>query len=145
MTGLGKVTEARLEADRARAKLFDSVRALEALVLQFKQQLTPRHIMGEIVDGAKSKGADLVEDAVDAVRARPYAATGVVTAVAMFLAREPLLDLAGKLIGGAKSKKEAKPAPKRSAKKQDTEGADNGREQPRPKRTAKPKRAPAGD
>jgi len=145
VTGLGKVTEARLEADRARAQLFESVKALEAPMHELKQQLTPRHIMGEIVDGAKSKGADLVEDAVDAVRARPYAATGVVTAVAMFLAREPLLDLAGKLVGGAKRKKEAKPAPKRSAKKQDTEGATNGRERQRPKRPAKPKRAPAGN
>jgi len=144
VTGLGKVTEARLEADRARAQLFDSVKALEAPMLELKQQLTPRHIMGEIVDGAKSKGADLVEDAVDAVRARPVAATGAVAAVALFLAREPLLDLAGKLIGGAKRKKEAKPAPKRSAKNKDTEGATNGREQ-KPKRPAKPKRAPAGD
>ena len=145
MTGLGKVTEAKLEADRARAQLFESVKALEAPMLDLKEQLTPRHIMGEIVDGAKSKGADLVEDAVDAVRARPYAATGVVTALALFLAREPLIDLAGKLVGGAKKKMEAKPAPKRSAKKQDTEGATNGRKQPKPKRPAKPKRTSAGN
>jgi hypothetical protein len=108
-------------------------------------RLSPKVLARDAWEGTKSKGADLVEEAVDAVRARPYAATGVVTAVAMFLAREPLLDLAGKLVGGVSGKKEAKPAPKRSAKKQSTESVDNGREQPEPKRTPKSKRARAGD
>ena len=119
MTGLGKVTEAKLEADRARAKLLDSVHEIENHALALKDRLTPRRIMGGIVDGAKHKGADLAEDAVDAVRARPIAATGVVAAIALFLAREPLIDLAGKLVGGKgdkRAKKEAKPAPRRSKK-----------------------------
>jgi hypothetical protein len=52
------------------------------------------------------------------VRARPIAATGVVAAITMFLAREPLMDLAGKLVDGAKgkSKKRRKPAPKKEDK-----------------------------
>jgi phage protein D len=53
-------------------------------------------------EDAKDKGADLAENAVDAVRARPLASTGVVAAVAMFLAREPLMELAGKLAGRKK-------------------------------------------
>jgi hypothetical protein len=125
VTGLGKVVEARLEADRARAKLLDSVHEIETYALTLRDRLTPRRIVGGIVQGAKSKGADLAEDAVDAVRARPIAATGAVAAIALFLAREPLIDLAGKLIGGKSTKKaekksekaraaEAKPAPKRS-------------------------------
>ncbi|HEX6218957.1 MAG TPA: hypothetical protein VFZ35_06750 [Sphingomicrobium sp.] len=127
MSEPAKVTEARLEADRARARLLESFKALETPLLELKEQLTPRRIMGEFFEGAKSKGADLAEEAVDAVRARPIAATGVVTAIALFLAREPLIDLAGKLVDGVKkkpdekAKKEAKPAPKRSkpaAKKQ---------------------------
>ena len=122
MTGLGKVTEARLEADRTRAQLLESVRELETHAMAIKERLTPRRIIGGIVDGAKHKGADLAEDAVDAVRARPIAATGVVAAIALFLAREPLIDLAGKLVGGnqakkqKKSEKEAKPARKRSTR-----------------------------
>ena len=119
MTGLGKVTEARLEADRARARLMVSIHEVEAHALALKERITPRRIMGGIVEGAKSKGADLAEDAVDAVRARPIAATGVVAAIALFLAREPLIDLAGKLVGGNKDRKatmEAKPAGKRSRK-----------------------------
>ena len=132
------VAAATVEAERARARLMESAHALQS-------RLSPKVLARDAWEGTKSKGADLVEDAVDAVRARPYAATGVVTALAMFLAREPLIDLAGKLIDGVKGKKEAKPAPKRSARKQDTENKDNGREQPRPKRTPKPKRASAGD
>jgi len=120
MTGLGKVVEARLEADRARARLLESLKALETPLLELKEQLTPRHIMGEIFEGAKSKGADLAEEAVDAVRARPIAATGVVAAIAIFLAREPLIDLAGKFVRGKPAKKEAKketkPVRKRPAK-----------------------------
>ena len=117
MTGLGRVTEAKLEADRARAKLLDSVHEIESHAMALKERLTPRRIMGGIVEGAKHKGADLAEDAVDAVRSRPIAATGVVAAIALFLAREPLIDLAGKLVGGKpgkEAKKEAKRAGKRS-------------------------------
>ena len=133
-----EVTKARLEADRARERLMQSAHALQA-------RLSPKVLARDAWEGTKSKGADLVEEAVDAVRARPYAATGAVAAIAMFLAREPLIDLAGKLVGGAKRKKEAKPTSRRSARKQDTEGADKGREQSESKRTAKPKRTPAGD
>ena len=114
-----RVVEARLEAERARARLLVSVRQLEAPLLDLKEQLTPKRIMGEILEGAKNKGADLAEDAVDAVRARPIAATGVVAAIALFLAREPLIGFAGKLLEGksaAKEKAEAKPARKRSAR-----------------------------
>jgi hypothetical protein len=103
-----EVAAARLEAELARARLFASVRAFEAPLLDLKQQLTPSHIMGDAWDAAKSKGADLAEDAVDAVRARPFAATGVVAAITLFLAREPLMDLASNLFDGAKAKRAKK-------------------------------------
>ena len=45
---------------------------------------------------------------VDAVRARPVAATGVVAALAMFLAREPLKDLAGKVAGSVGDKRKTR-------------------------------------
>lgn len=116
-----EVAAARIEAARSRARLLDSVRALEAPVLDLKNQLTPSHIMGDAWDAAKSKGADLVEDAVDAVRSRPVTATSVVAAVTMFLAREPLLDLAGKLVGGSGRKKQKAAAAKTTTFKDKTE------------------------
>ncbi len=76
--------------------------------------MQPHRLMEEAWEKAKDKGADLAENAVDAVRARPLAATGVVAAITMFLAREPLMDLAGKLVDGAKSKtKKRRKAPQR--------------------------------
>lgn len=113
MTGLSKVAEARIEAERARDRLMGSAQALQV-------RLSPKVLARDTWEGAKSKGADLVEDAVDAVRSRPYAATGVVTAIALFLAREPLIGLAGKFVGSKPAKKEAKketkPVRKRPAK-----------------------------
>jgi ElaB/YqjD/DUF883 family membrane-anchored ribosome-binding protein len=119
MTGLSKVAEARIEAERARDKVMASAQALQA-------RLSPKVLARDTWEGAKMKGADLVEDAVDAVKARPYAATGVAAAIALFLAREPLIDLAGKLVDGVKKKPEARPARKRSAKKANTENKSNG-------------------
>ena len=65
------------------------------------------------------KGADIAEDAVDAVRARPLAATGVVAAIAMFLAREPLFDLAGKVVDGARRNAQAES--RKPSEKENTE------------------------
>jgi hypothetical protein len=102
VTDTPEIAAARVEAERARARLIESLRALEAPLLDLKRQLTPSHIMSDVWQGAKEKGADLAEDAVDAVRARPLATTGVVTAIVMFLAREPLIDLASRKLGERK-------------------------------------------
>jgi len=102
------VKTAESKVDRARAKLIGTLQELSG-------QFEPHRLMQEAWDKAKEKGADLAEDAVDAVRSRPYTATGVVAAIAMFLAREPLMDLAGKIVDGAKSKtKKRRKAPTKS-------------------------------
>lgn len=115
-----RLKAAEFEVDRRRAKL-------TATLQELLQQMQPHRLMQEAWEKAKDKGADLAEDAVDAVRARPLAATGVVAAITMFLAREPLIDLAGKLVDGAK-KKTGRKAPKRKARtspnKTDTEIVD---------------------
>ena len=53
-------------------------------------RLQPKVLANEAWEKAKMKGADLAEDAVDAVAKRPVAVGGVVAALAMFLARDPL-------------------------------------------------------
>ena len=105
-----QVSAARIEVERSRARLMATAHELQ-------DRLSPKTLARDAWQGAKEKGADLAEDAVDAVRARPYAAGGVVAALAMFLAREPLIDLAGKLADGVTKKG----APKRSRKKKSTE------------------------
>ena len=107
MKELAQVTAAKADAERARAELMATAQLLQ-------ERLSPKTLSREAWQGAKSKGADMVEDAVDAVRARPYAATGVVAAITMFLAREPLMDLAGKLIDGVSAKKKRR-SPKRKS------------------------------
>lgn len=98
-----QVAAARIQADKARAQLMETAQALQ-------QRLSPAVLAQNAWEGAKSKGADLAEDAVDAVRKRPAIAGGIVAALALFLAREPLMDAAGKLAGGAKAKRKARKA-----------------------------------
>ena len=107
MTDGPEIAAARSEVERSRSRLMSTAHELQ-------ERLSPGTLARSAWEGAKMKGADLAEDAVDAVRSRPFAATGVVAAIAMFLAREPLRDLAGKLVHGVSekrtSKKRRKPA-----------------------------------
>ena len=104
-----EVAAARIEAERARARLMETARELQ-------ERLSPGNLAQNAWEGAKSKGADLAEEAVDAVRRRPAIASGVVAAIALFLAREPLIDMAGKLADGVTSKRKAKKAAPRKTK-----------------------------
>ena len=58
------VTAARIEVERRRGELLDTVHLLQA-------RLAPRTLAADAWEKAKNKGADLAEDAVDAVKARP--------------------------------------------------------------------------
>lgn len=105
MTDADRIAAAERAVERARERLVDTVQSLT-------DQLEPRRLARELWDNAKEKGADLAEEAVDAVKARPLAATGVTAAVAMFLAREPIADLVGKLWNSDKKKPKTKPPAK---------------------------------
>ena len=106
------IAAARIEAERAREQLLDTARELQ-------DRLSPAVLAHSAWEGAKSKGVDLAEEAVGAVRRRPAIASGVVAAIALFLAREPLMDMAGKLAGGTGAKKARKS--KAKSKRKDTE------------------------
>jgi ElaB/YqjD/DUF883 family membrane-anchored ribosome-binding protein len=102
-----EITAAKAEVDRSRARLMATAHELQ-------ERLSPKTLARNTWQGAKEKGADFAENTVDAVKARPLAATGVVAAITMFLAREPLIDLAGKVVGGRKKKSRVTPRPKRA-------------------------------
>ena len=110
MKDSAQIAAARAEAARNRARVMATAQELQ-------ERLSPKVLAKDAWQGAKEKGADLAEDAVDAVRSRPLTTTGVVAAITMFLAREPLIDLAGKIADGVgqkrKSRKVRKTAPKR--------------------------------
>jgi ElaB/YqjD/DUF883 family membrane-anchored ribosome-binding protein len=114
MTDSPEVTRAREDAERKRSRLMATAHELQ-------DRLSPKTLARNTWEGAKEKGADLAEDAVDVVRARPFAATGVVAAITMFLAREPLFDLAGKLVDGAKGKSRKR---RKAQQKANTEAAE---------------------
>jgi len=122
-----QVAAARIQAAKARGQLMETAH-------QLQQRLSPGVLAQNAWQGAKSKGADLAEDAVDAVRSRPAVAGGIVAAIALFLAREPLIDAAGKLASGArKRRKSAKvKAPK----------APKAAKRPKPLKLPKPLRPP---
>ena len=101
MTDDPQVAALRIEAERRRARLMSTAHELQ-------DRLSPKTLAKDAWQGAKEKGADIAEHTVDAVKARPVAATGAVAALAMFLAREPLMDLASRLIGGAGDKRKAR-------------------------------------
>ena len=92
-----EIVAARFEAERARSHLMGTAHRLQA-------RISPGALAQNAWEGAKDKGASLAENAVDAVRSRPLAATGVVAAIALFLAREPLMDLAGKATDKVRSR-----------------------------------------
>ena len=109
-----QVAAARIEAERARAKLMGTAHELQ-------DRLSPKTLTRDAWEGAKTKGADLVEDAVDAVKSRPLTTTGIVAAITMFLAREPLMDLASNVVDGVSAKRKTKKARKVSGKQIKTE------------------------
>ena len=112
-TDTPQVAAARIEAERARARLMETARELQ-------ERLSPGTLAQSAWAGAKSKGVDLAEEAVDAVRKRPAIAGGVVAALALFLAREPLMDMAGKLAGDVTAKRKASSKTKRKQKVTET-------------------------
>lgn len=97
-----KVQAAKERASQAQHRMVATFQELQ-------RRVAPKTLARDAWEGAKSKGADLAEDAVDAVRKRPIAATGIAAAVAMFLAREPLMDLASRVWNGRKHKDEDEP------------------------------------
>lgn len=116
MTDSPEIAAARIEVERSRARLMGTAHELQ-------ERLSPRTLAGNAWQGAKEKGADLAEDAVDAVKARPLATGGIIAAITMFLAREPLKDLAGSVINGARDKRKTRKARKAAPKEQNTEKA----------------------
>jgi ElaB/YqjD/DUF883 family membrane-anchored ribosome-binding protein len=109
-----EVAAARDLVERSRSRLMSTAHELQ-------DRLSPKTLARNTWQGAKEKGADLAEDAVDVVRARPLAATGVVAAITMFLAREPLMDLAGRLFDGARKKT---PKRRKAPQRQKTEATE---------------------
>ena len=85
-----RVTQAQATVAQTREALIDTARELQ-------QRLQPKTLARDAWESAKVKGADIAEEAVDAVKRRPVATGGIIAAIAMFLAREPIKDGVGRI------------------------------------------------
>ena len=134
MSDTPKMIAARIEVAKTRAALIDTARELQA-------RLQPKTLASEAWEKAKIKGADLAEDAVEAVKKRPVAVGGVVAALTMFLAREPIKDAAVKIYDAMTSSDE--PKAKASALKTQTKSKPAPRAPRKPTRPARKKETAA--
>ena len=85
-----RIEAAKAEAQRARRRLSGSMDTLQ-------QRLKPASLADHAWTGVKDKGSELADGAVEAVKARPAAAAGVVAALVLLLARRPIVSGATKL------------------------------------------------
>ena len=83
-----ELIRAKQEAERAR-------RRLQGTVAELQQKLKPANIANNAIQGVKDKGEAIAEDAVEAVRTRPMAASAALGAFTLFLARRPLRSAVG--------------------------------------------------
>lgn len=87
MTGkTDRIERARMEADQARQRLTSTMGALQ-------HRLRPATLMSNAWGGVKEKSGAVADGALEAVKARPVTVSGIVAAVALFLAREPIREL----------------------------------------------------
>lgn len=84
-----RIAAAQANVDSAREALIDTAQELQQ---RLQQRFQPSILAREAWESAKMKGADMAEEAVDAVKRRPVATGGIIAAIAMFLARDPIKD-----------------------------------------------------
>ncbi|MCY7281806.1 MAG: hypothetical protein LH610_13125 [Sphingomonas bacterium] len=115
---------------KAQATVADAREALIDTARELQQRLQPKTLVREAWESAKVKGADIAEDAVDAVKRRPFATGGIIAAVAMLLAREPIKDGVNRMYGAMTSDNE-QPTPKPPVRKPVTRAKRRAPRQPR--------------
>ncbi len=93
------IERAKIEAEQARKQLANTLGAVQ-------YRLRPANLMSDAWDGVRDKSSALADDAVQAVKDRPAAASGVVAAVAIFLAREPILKAVSRFFASRKANDE---------------------------------------
>lgn len=92
---LAEIEQAQRAARLARTRF-------DATLGEVQERLRPANLAGEAWVGVKEKSADLADDAVEAVKARPGMVSLALGAVALFFARKPI----GRAVGGLVSRDE---------------------------------------
>ncbi|HEX8533997.1 MAG TPA: hypothetical protein VF662_07505 [Allosphingosinicella sp.] len=88
------------DADLARAQ-YEAIQAkkrLASTAAALQYRLKPGTIVNNAWEGVRDKSSVIADDALQAVKDRPAAASGVVAAIAIFLVRHPLWRAATRLV-----------------------------------------------
>ena len=94
-----------IDIETARRAVIAARARLDATLAETQDRLRPGNLAGEAWDGAKGKAADKAIEALEAAKARPASTATAVGAIALFLARGPLIRAAGRLFGGKKTRR----------------------------------------
>ena len=90
------------EADLARAQ-YEAIQAKKRLASSagaLHYRLKPGTLANNAWEGVRDKSTGLADDALQAVKERPAAASGVAAAIVIFLARHPLWRAATRIVSG---------------------------------------------
>lgn len=77
------LVQAQIAVQQARNRLASTAGALQ-------YRLKPGTLVGNMWDGVRGKSGEMADDALQAVKSRPVTVSGVIAAIIIFLAREPL-------------------------------------------------------
>lgn len=98
-----RISMARIEAEAARTRFVSTMSALQ-------ERLRPGALANQAWSGVREKSGEIADDALQAVKDRPVAASGVVAAFFLYLAREPIMSAASRLLSGDKRGKRRRKA-----------------------------------
>lgn len=89
--------------DLKRAKIEAEVakKRFSATATTLQERLKPANLASDAWNGAREKGEDLADNALQTVKERPVAASGIAAAIVVFLAREPLWKVVSRLFRGS--------------------------------------------
>jgi hypothetical protein len=118
-TAPSAIALAKRESDEARARVASTLGELQ-------QRLKPKALANQAWSGVREKSGEIADDAVQAVKDRPVAASGLAVAFMLFLAREPILSAASKWLGGSKAGAKKPRGTNRRRKGSKNNGSDEG-------------------
>ena len=86
-----EIEQAKREVERTRRQFASTAGALQ-------YRLKPANLMSSAWDGVREKGGEMADGAIQTVKDRPVAASGILAVMVVFLARDPLWRLASEFI-----------------------------------------------
>ena len=81
-----RLAEASMEVEQAKKRLASTMGALQ-------YRLKPATLMNNAWEGVRDKSGEVADDAFQAVKRRPGTISGILAAIVLFIAREPLWRL----------------------------------------------------